>query len=132
MSPADTRLAGVSILLVEDDEDNREILSFVLASAGATITVASTAVEAFETFKLAPSGVILTDIAMPNEDGVWLLQAVRASPELPRTPVVAISAHAMPKALEEFKAAGFDAIIAKPTDPERLVAVIRQVIGAEE
>lgn len=57
-------LAGLSVLLVEDDQDNREVLSLFLRQAGAAVTVASSATEALAMFKVAPPAVMLTDIAI--------------------------------------------------------------------
>jgi two-component system OmpR family response regulator len=65
-------LAGIRILLVEDDEDNREVLAQTLTAEGASVVAASTAAEALP---LMPSAdIIVTDYALPGGDAVWLLE----------------------------------------------------------
>jgi CheY-like chemotaxis protein len=65
-------LAAVRILVVEDDDDNREILAHTLTVEGATVTAVSTAREALSF--LSSVDIVLTDFVMPGEDGVWLLE----------------------------------------------------------
>ena len=132
MVAGEPALAGLSILLVEDDQDNREVLSLFLRQAGAAVTVASSATEALALFKAAPPAVMLTDIATPLRDGIWLLRSVRALPGVPtKVVIIALSAHARVKDREDFQAAGFDAFVAKPFDPDGLVALIRRLTGRE-
>jgi CheY-like chemotaxis protein len=129
MSRVDQPLAGVSILLVEDDDDARELLELVLRRAGAVVRSVSTATDALEVFKTSPTTVVLTDIAMPERDGFWLLQAIRSAPSLPRVPVVALTALAMAKDRADVRAAGFDAHITKPSDPDDVVQILADTVG---
>jgi CheY-like chemotaxis protein len=119
-------LRGLSVLVVEDDADNREVMTLMLLHAGATVTATSSAVEAFELFKARPPSLIVTDIAMPRRDGIWLLQAVRATPGA-SVPVVAVTAHAMPADRSRIEAAGFQAYLVKPIEPDDLIAAIQAV-----
>ena len=125
----DQRLEGLAILLVEDDKDGRDVLEFILRHAGARVTTASTASEGFELYKAAPPAVLVTDIAMPGADGIWLLDAVRSEPGLPRVPAIAITALAMPTDRARLRAAGFDAHVVKPVDPEVVVRTVATLIG---
>ena len=91
MSPSRRRrpqsLAGIRILVVEDDDDIREIFAYTLGVEGATVTAVSTAREAL--LFLSSVDIILTDFALPGNDGVWLLEQVNKQPR--RVPVIAIS-----------------------------------------
>ena len=126
---ADRRLGGLAILLVEDDEDGREVLKLILCHAGARVTTASPASEGLELYKAAPPAVLVTDIAMPGADGIWLLHAVRSEPGLPRVPAIAITALAMATDRAKLRAAGFDAHVIKPVDPEVVVRTVATVTG---
>jgi CheY-like chemotaxis protein len=99
-----------------------------LCAAGATVTTASSAADALERFAAATPALVVTDIAMPRLDGIWLLHALRALPEGPRVPVVALTALAMAKDRAEIRAAGFDAHIIKPADLDDVVAVIAALV----
>ena len=76
--PGPRALDGFSILVVDDDGDARELLEMYLVAAGATVTTASSAAEALERFNAFPPAVVVTDIAMPRLDGIWLLNAIRS------------------------------------------------------
>jgi CheY-like chemotaxis protein len=80
-------LAGIRILVVEDDDDSREIFAYALDAEGATVTAASTAREALPF--LSSVDIILTDFVLPGDDGVWLLEQVNKRPR--PVPVIAIS-----------------------------------------
>jgi two-component system, OmpR family, response regulator len=82
-------LAGIRILLVEDDEDNREVLAQSLTAESATVMAVSTAAEALP---LVPSAdIIVTDYALPGEDAVWLLERVNKQPS--PIPVIVVSGY---------------------------------------
>jgi CheY-like chemotaxis protein len=127
MPGSDKPLRGLSVLVVEDDEDNREVLTLALLQAGATVTSTGSAAEAFEMAKAVPPALVLTDIAMPHQGGIWLLQSMRAAPQLARVPVIAVTAYAMRNQREAIEAAGFDVYLVKPIDPDDLVAAIQDL-----
>ena len=120
-------LAGMSILLVDDDGDGRDLLDFFLTEYGAVVTTAASAVDAVERFKASPPAIVISDIAMPMRDGVWLLQQLRALP--PRVPMIALTALARTKERDEFLAAGFDAYISKPTELKDILRVVLSLLG---
>jgi CheY-like chemotaxis protein len=123
------RLAGVSILVVEDDLDGREMLEQFLSYVGASVRTAASAEEGFELFKAAPPAIVVTDIGMPSRDGLWLLQRIRALPAVPRVPVVALTGYCRTDEREMLRAAGFDAQAVKPLDLDHVVEVIAAVTG---
>jgi CheY-like chemotaxis protein len=120
-------LAGLSILLVEDDPDGREVLEIFLTHVGATVRSAATAVEALALFKAAPPGIVVTDIIMPGRDGVWLLEQMRALPGIPRVPAIALTGRALRADVDRLRAAGFDANLVKPVDLDDIAVVIAQI-----
>ena len=118
------RLLGVRILLVEDDDDTLDIYGQVLAAAGAAVSAARSAEEA--ALLLGSADAIVTDVAMPGEDGVWLLEQVRA--KSPHLPVIAVSGYAKEQDARLAQAT-FDACLLKPFDPWRLCEEIEALIG---
>jgi CheY-like chemotaxis protein len=117
------RLAGVAILLVDDDEDGRDLLDFALSEAGATVITAVNALEALEHFKASPPSIVVTDVAMPPFDGVWLCDQIRAVAGR-QVPVVAVTALAFPRDRARIDAANFDANLIKPYAVDELEDVI--------
>ena len=116
-------LAGFRVVVVDDDADARDLLATVLAQRSAEVFAASSAPEAFALLKQHRPNVLISDIAMPEEDGYTLIRRVRALAieEGGRTPAVAVTAYAgrgdRSRALE----AGFDAHYAKPIDIDKLM-----------
>ena len=116
-------LAGLSVILVEDDLDNREILELALTAEGAFVRTASGAEEALALCKVAPPAIVLTDITLPDRDGVWLLRELRDLLDL-RVPVIALTGRAWPHERKAIEAAGFDTYLVKPADLDTIVAAI--------
>jgi diguanylate cyclase len=123
-------LAGLSILLVDDDADAREVLEYSLAHAGATVMTAASAIEALETFRMSRPAIVVTDVAMGSLDGVWLCEQIRAlSDGTQHVPVVALTALVYPKDRDRIRAAGFNAHLVKPSGVDDLHDVIRVLVG---
>jgi CheY-like chemotaxis protein len=120
------RLCGARVLLVEDDDDTREFLAAALHTAGAEVRAASTARAALETMGAWRPDVIVSDIAMPEEDGYAFIRRVRALPPESgsRTPAVALTALARPRDRVRALAAGFQTHMSKPVDPSELVLAV--------
>jgi DNA-binding response OmpR family regulator len=94
----------------------------------ASVVTSQNARAGRQTFNTTSCHVVLTDVAMPDEDGVWLLQQVRASAR-PQTPVVAVTADIISKTRAALEAAGFDAVIVKPVDPRDLCGLVLKLLG---
>ena len=124
------RLAGVSILVVDDDFESRKFLSSVLEKAGARTRSASSVSEALSACATELPDLILSDIGMPELSGFDLLTMIRAAELHRRTPVVAISAFDSPSvgAAES----EFDGFIRKPVDPFELVSGLEEVLRGEQ
>lgn len=126
------RLAGRRILVVEDEDDSRELLLQVLASWGARASGAASAREALDVAARERPEAILSDIAMPGEDGFALLAALRreeAARGDPPVPVAALTAFARPEDRARVLAAGFAAHVAKPIEPDALLDVVGALLG---
>ena len=122
----DSTLAGIEILLVDDDDDAREAIADSLGSLGARVRQASTVAKALEMVSAEPPAILISDIGMPGEDGYSLVRKLR---ELgPRegggVPAIALTAFARNEDATRAQAAGFDAYVAKPASVGSIVAAV--------
>ncbi len=119
-------LAGLRLLVVEDEPTGREMLVALLEQYGAEVVAAASAEEALTALERAVPDVLLSDIGMPGESGYDLLRRVRAlsAERGGRVPAIAFTAYSSSQDRLESLDAGFQAHLAKPTDPARLVAMI--------
>lgn len=111
------------ILLAEDNKINQKFATVLLSKAGHSVTVAENGHEAVDAMRRGDFDVILMDIQMPELDGVQAARQIRALPE-PKSsiPIIAMTAHAMAGAKEEYLAAGMNDYIAKPVQPALLLS----------
>ncbi|HEY2943939.1 MAG TPA: response regulator [Vicinamibacteria bacterium] len=126
-------LRGVRILVVDDDDDTRELFSRVLEDRGAEVTAAASAHDAWAAFERSLPDALLVDIAMPVEDGYSFLRRVRACPpdKGGRVPAAALTARVVVSDRLESLRAGFQSHMAKPVDPEELVEVMVRLAGRD-
>jgi PAS domain S-box-containing protein len=125
------RLDGVRVLVVEDEPDARHLLAAVLQKRGARVFMASSAAEAIEMLQRERPDVLLSDIALQEEDGYELIKKVRSlSPELGgRTPAAALTGYGRLEDRMRALSAGFQLHAAKPVEPAELVAVVASLAG---
>jgi len=124
------RLAHVNVLVVDDDEATRHLVSAMLSAAGARVTMAASAEEARHAFDRARPAVVVADIAMPVEDGFSLVRSLRASGHTPdAVPAIALTALTRREDVAAALAAGFQAHLAKPVDVSELVETIATLAG---
>ena len=116
------RLAHLCILVVEDEADSRELIELLLASEGASVRCAGSAMEALDLLDAVAPDVVLSDIGMPGRDGYWLAGEVRA--RRPDIAAIALTAFSARDDVERAIASGFDHHVAKPVDPEQLVRAL--------
>ena len=118
----DKPLRGRSILLVEDDADSREVLQLFLEQSGASVKSADSAHSAMHllTTGYVPD-VIVSDLAMPDEDGYTFISRVRQMPPAGDIPALALSAFASTESRQKAFAAGFHKYLTKPFEPDLLV-----------
>jgi PAS domain S-box-containing protein len=128
--PDAAALAGVRVLVVDDEHDARDMLHAILTAAGASVVEASSAQEALGLLRGAAPHVLISDIGMAAEDGYAFIRQVRALPgELGRVPAVALTAYGHPADRAHALAAGFDHHAAKPILPRELVILLTHVLG---
>jgi len=119
------RLSNVQILVVEDDEDARDLLVTVLTQQGARVRQAGSAAEALASVMQSVPDVMLSDIGLPGEDGYALVRAIRARGFAADTlPAIALTAYARREDQRLALQAGFQAHVAKPVEPAILVAAV--------
>jgi signal transduction histidine kinase/ActR/RegA family two-component response regulator len=119
-------LLGLSVLVVDDDEDSRDVVSAYLEAHDAMVQTVASAAEAFEFLQREPVDVLLADVAMPGEDGYSLIRKLRAFRQGPAAmiPAAALTAFAREEDRVEALKAGFQMHLTKPIDPESLVAAV--------
>ncbi|MDO8397942.1 MAG: response regulator [Bradyrhizobium sp.] len=114
------------ILLIEDNEQNRYLATFLLEKSGYSVVPASngpTGVELGSSFR--PKGILL-DIQLPGMDGYQVARALRLNPSLNDVPIIAVTSYAMAGDREKAMEAGCDGYIEKPIDPETFVSEIEK------
>jgi PAS domain S-box-containing protein len=126
VSSAANPLAGLRVLVVEDEPDARELVSATLESAGAVVRSAASASEGFEVLQAFEPQVLISDIGMPGEDGYSLMRRVRSldAGQGGLLPAIALTAYTRPEDRTKALAAGFTTHIGKPVDPHALVAAV--------
>ena len=123
--PHDGRaLAGIRVLLVDDDPDICEVLQFVLEGQGAVVTVALSVAEALAALERSMPHVLISDLAMPGETGYELMRKVVARQGDNAPPAAALSAYAPGQGRSDALASGFRMVLAKPVDPNVLIAAV--------
>jgi PAS domain S-box-containing protein len=126
-------LAGVRLLLAEDNPNNQQVARDLLESEGAAVQVAADGTEALHAIASAPAAfdVVLMDLQMPEMDGLEATRRIRALPVQRHLPIIAMTANAMAADRDACLAAGMDAHVGKPFDLAQLIAVILAQLGRE-
>ncbi len=124
-------VAGLKILVIDDEPDARELLRAVLEHCSAEVTTVSNAAEALGVIEALKPDVIVSDIGMPEDDGYSFIRKLRERPRASggRTPAVALTAYARPEDRRRALLAGFQSHAAKPIDPQELVIVVANLAG---
>jgi PAS domain S-box-containing protein len=128
-------LAGVDVLVVDDDGDVRDLLALVLESRGATVRAVSSTSEALDAVQQRRPDVLLADLRMPDGDGYSLIRQIRArerQQHAERMPAVAVTAYASATDREKAIAAGYDSHVAKPLDTDALMRVVARLSNVEK
>ena len=122
----DVDLSGVRVLVVDDDQDARDLIRRLLSDCGAEVRTAASAAEAMTEIDLETPDILVSDIGMPNVDGFELLKMVRKAERAgtTRMPAVALTAFARSEDRTRALRAGFVAHVAKPVEPSELLATI--------
>jgi len=126
-----TRLQGVRVLLVEDDQDSRDLIAFILRNSGAEVTPASSAVEALACFGDGRPDIVISDIGMPDMDGYAFIRQLRARPAEAggKTPAIALTAYTRELDRQAAQAAGFQRHLAKPVNGGLLLRAVAEALA---
>jgi CheY-like chemotaxis protein len=116
-----------SILLVEDNEDNRIVYATVLQHYGYSVIEARNGEEGVRLAREQRPDVVLMDISIPIIDGWRATAMLKEDPATRRIPVIALTAHALPEDREKSKAVGCDGYLAKPCEPSKVLAEVRRL-----
>jgi len=131
LTPVET-LEGLQVLVVDDDADTLRLLTTALRRQHAKVTSVASAGEALKAVKANKPDVLISDIAMPDEDGYGLIRKIRAlDKELQSIPAVAITAYAKEEDRNRALSSGFQAYLAKPVELKELVSVVAKAARRE-
>ena len=120
------------ILLVEDNEQNRYLATFLLERGGHQVLHARTGREGIDIAARERPDLIVMDIQMPELDGYEAARLIKANPDLQNIPIVAVTSYALAGDRERAFAVGFQGYIEKPISPETFVAEINHFLGRDE
>jgi len=128
---ADTapRLDGITVLVIDDEPSTREVMAHGLETCGARVACAASAAEALALLEQDPVDVLLSDVAMPDEDGYSFIARVRRSPDprIAAIPAAAVTAYARDADRARALAAGFQLHLAKPIEPRSLARAVARL-----
>ena len=124
-------MRGLRVLIVDDERDARELISFVLERAEIEVRVAASAAEAMTALETFTPHVIVSDIGMPNEDGYTLIRRIRTltAADKRNIPAIALTAYAHNENRTRALVEGFNAYLTKPVEPHALVRTVVELSG---
>jgi CheY-like chemotaxis protein len=122
-------LSGLNALVVEDDPDSSELVATILRRFGADVTCVATVHAALGALADRRPDVLVSDIGLPDADGLTLIRQIRKTQELAALPAIALSAYASRRDISQALEAGFQAYLAKPIEPNQLGKVIADVVN---
>ena len=124
--------AGQRLLLVEDNEDNRTIYATVLRYLGYQVIEAVDGLQAVALARSEQPDLILMDISIPGMDGWEATRVLRQDPATREIPIIALTAHALPDDRKRATEVGFTSYLAKPIEPNAVVAEVRRLLGGSD
>ncbi len=120
---------AASILAVDDSASMRQMVSFTLKGAGYEVIEAADGVEALNIAKTRSVNLVITDVNMPNMDGITLIRELRNLPSYKFTPLLMLTTESGADKKQQGKAAGATGWIVKPFNPDQLLKTVAKVIG---
>jgi two-component system, cell cycle response regulator DivK len=118
-------------LIIEDNDNNLELIRFILQQAGYRVRYAMTGLEGVQQALTIPPDFIVLDIQLPDINGLEVLKRIRANPVGETVPIIAMTSYAMSGDKERLLAAGCTSYIEKPIDPMTVIEQIEAVIGKD-
>lgn len=117
------------IMTADDSTSVRQMVRFTLQQAGYAVVEAADGQDALNKLKRSSVNMLITDLNMPNMDGIELIQQVRALPQFKFMPIIMLTTESQTVKKQMGKAAGATGWIVKPFKPEQLTAVVKKVLG---
>ncbi|HYJ80917.1 MAG TPA: response regulator [Longimicrobiaceae bacterium] len=120
---------SATVLIVEDNADNREIYCTILRHHGYSVAEAETGEEGIRIAREVLPAVVLMDVSMPGIDGFEATRRLKADPLTAAIPVIAVTAHALAEDRQRALEAGCDGYLAKPVEPRRVLQEVERIVG---
>lgn len=120
---------GKKILTVDDSQSIRQLVTFVLKSAGYSVAEAADGAEGLNKAMAEKYDLILTDQNMPQTDGFTLIKSLRATPQYQNTPILMLTTESGDSMKAQGREAGATGWLVKPFDPGKLLEIVKKVIG---
>jgi two-component system chemotaxis response regulator CheY len=118
-----------TILSVDDSASIRQLITFTLSKEGYAVMEAVDGKDALDKVKASPVDMVITDLNMPNMDGLELIRSLRGNPAFKFTPIVMLTTESAMNKKDAGKEAGATGWIVKPFKPEQLIAVVKRLLG---
>lgn len=118
-----------SILAVDDSASMRQMVVFALKNAGHDVIEAVDGIDALNSAKTNKVNLVITDVNMPNMDGIQLIKELRGLPDYRFTPILMLTTESSAEKKQEGKSAGATGWLVKPFNPDQLIATISKVLG---
>lgn len=122
-------MVSSTVLIVEDNADNREIYSAILRHRGHSVAEAENGEDGVRMAREMLPGVILMDVSMPGMNGLEATRLLKADALTAAIPVIAVTAHAMSEDRARVEAAGCDSYLAKPVEPRRVLEEVERMLA---
>jgi len=120
---------GKKVLIVDDSAAIRQSISFVLEQGGYEVVEACDGMDALSKLPMPPVQLIITDVNMPNLDGIAFIKKIRENANYKFVPVIVLTTESQNSKMEEGKAAGATGWIVKPFSAEKLLSVVKKIAG---
>jgi two-component system, chemotaxis family, chemotaxis protein CheY len=120
---------SLTVMTVDDSRTMRDMVSYTLKEAGYAVLEAEDGVQALDVLSKQKADVIITDLNMPNMDGIQLIRSLRAHANYKGTPILMLTTEADDAKKSAGREAGATGWIVKPFNPEKLLAVVKKVSG---
>ena len=118
-----------TVLTVDDSPSIRQMVSFTLKSAGYEVIEAADGMDGLDKAKAKAVNLVLTDQNMPRMDGISLIKSLRATPQYKSTPILMLTTESSDSMKSQGRAAGATGWLVKPFDPQKVIEVVKKVIG---
>ena len=120
---------GKTVLVVDDSAAVRQSISYVLGTAGYEVIEAVDGMDALAKLPTPPVSLVVTDVNMPNLDGIGLIRKVRENPAYKFVPIIVLTTESQNSKMDEGKSAGATGWIVKPFSAEKLLSVVKKIAG---